>query len=35
MEKLLQWCIRNRLLIVLAMVFIVVFGIVSIPGITD
>ena len=27
MEKLLQWCIKNRLLIVLAMVFIVVFGI--------
>ena len=26
MEKLLQWCIKNRLLIVLAMVFIVVFG---------
>ena len=26
MGKLLQWCIKNRLLIVLAMVFIVVFG---------
>lgn len=26
MEKILQWCIKNRLLIVLAMVFIVVFG---------